>query len=562
MSNRQQIEDALKRLIFDDDREFVTMLSGEWGIGKTYFWDQFKKENLKDKHVVYVSLFGKNSLKDIETSIILELSKYAKNTKRFQKHLDKIGEWGSKALGMPFDVSIGSLLSLFTPTDFKNIIISFDDFERLSYKVPIKDVMGLISQFKEQKKCKIVMIFNEGELSKSHQKIFTKNKEKIVDYTFYYQPSQKELFEAIEEGVTKVTICDKETIYNFFRKIELKNIRIMKQALSQLKHFNFIKDQSFDKRVINEFVEIALNLFVFKAKSNYIYKEFSDMQDYLSSTISNENKKKDNPHEENKLHYHDLPYFYSKEELETIIYTYIDSHIIAQDKLLNLLQEYNSYVNKDDIRDEIFNLYNKARFDFSSNLSEIAKEIFVLLEGNKVAIPYRFEPINFEQYLNFITEHNNSLISQGFRDDFIKLYIDFQPNMQGYLNYKHFVKDYYPHLVQYIDDAIQEETRRLININDLQVRLKKFSSHTSYNNQDIQLLNSLSASIYKQHIQESEEFYNEVTAFLSADTPNELKQTNLNIKQALRELKNENGDNDWRITQLLKETNIKLENEK
>ncbi len=55
-------------------------------------------------------------------------------------------------------------LSFFEKKDFENIVICFDDFERLSNKLSLKDIFGLISEIKEQKNCHIVMIFNAGEL--------------------------------------------------------------------------------------------------------------------------------------------------------------------------------------------------------------------------------------------------------------------------------------------------------------------------------------------------------------------------------------------------------------
>jgi KaiC/GvpD/RAD55 family RecA-like ATPase len=36
----------------------VVSINGKWGVGKTYFWHQFK-EQLTDKKVAYISLFGK-----------------------------------------------------------------------------------------------------------------------------------------------------------------------------------------------------------------------------------------------------------------------------------------------------------------------------------------------------------------------------------------------------------------------------------------------------------------------------------------------------------------------
>ncbi len=98
MRNKKHIEESLKSLILDESREFAAMLSGEWGIGKTYFWEKFQEEHLFNikktnyfkkitncifqnkinnlKNTVYISLFGYTS-KDIGlqgnyTSIILQ----------------------------------------------------------------------------------------------------------------------------------------------------------------------------------------------------------------------------------------------------------------------------------------------------------------------------------------------------------------------------------------------------------------------------------------------------------------------------------------------------------
>lgn len=47
-------------------------------------------------------------------------------------------------------INVSNVLSLMPKSDFKNIIICFDDFERKSKKLDSKDILGLIYQFKEQ----------------------------------------------------------------------------------------------------------------------------------------------------------------------------------------------------------------------------------------------------------------------------------------------------------------------------------------------------------------------------------------------------------------------------
>lgn len=46
MSNIEQIKESLKKLL-EEKNPFISMLSGEWGIGKTYFWKKLVKERYK-----------------------------------------------------------------------------------------------------------------------------------------------------------------------------------------------------------------------------------------------------------------------------------------------------------------------------------------------------------------------------------------------------------------------------------------------------------------------------------------------------------------------------------
>jgi hypothetical protein len=56
---------SLVRILFS---LFFKFLNGKWGVGKTYFWHQFK-EQLTDKKVAYISLFGKETISSIRTDI-------------------------------------------------------------------------------------------------------------------------------------------------------------------------------------------------------------------------------------------------------------------------------------------------------------------------------------------------------------------------------------------------------------------------------------------------------------------------------------------------------------
>mgnify|MGYP002634466782 CR=1 FL=1 len=183
MELKSEVEKLNSRLLelFELEEGFVVALNGEWGIGKTYFWNKFIEENfaerVKNKEVVYISLFGKETIKDIQADILLQISKFGK---LYEIVNSAVGS--SKFSG----IDISSVLSLATKTDFENIIICFDDFERKSDKLDSKDILGLISQFKEQKNCKIVMIYNQNEVDPKDKKVVSDYKDKVIDYELHY----------------------------------------------------------------------------------------------------------------------------------------------------------------------------------------------------------------------------------------------------------------------------------------------------------------------------------------------------------------------------------------
>jgi KaiC/GvpD/RAD55 family RecA-like ATPase len=58
----KNLKNKLNNILTKDKSESVVVsINGKWGVGKTYFWHQFK-EQLTDKKVAYVSLFGKETI--------------------------------------------------------------------------------------------------------------------------------------------------------------------------------------------------------------------------------------------------------------------------------------------------------------------------------------------------------------------------------------------------------------------------------------------------------------------------------------------------------------------
>ena len=285
-----KIEENLYDLLIKKNEEVVISISGEWGIGKTYFWNnfikQYKDNELKDKQIAYVSLFGINSLNDIRTSILLQVSPMKKKLSWVDKkiitplkNVKSSLKLDDLSMSFGFD-ALGSIFTLLTSGDFKNVIVCFDDFERISSNINLKDVLGLIYELKEQMKCKVVMILNEKELKKfkdieekPYSEIFSLYKEKIIDYDFVFEPT---IEENVKIAFEKQNIKFKQKIViDNLKKFNTKNIRVLEQIFRKLKYFEFIIDQSYHDNVLNDFLNTVFIVLEF------ITKDGKKVEDYL-----------------------------------------------------------------------------------------------------------------------------------------------------------------------------------------------------------------------------------------------------------------------------------------
>lgn len=73
MANVENLKKKLLKLINNKD-SFAIALTGEWGIGKTRFWNEFYEENhinLGVNKYSYVSLFGIDSIEALKFEIAL-----------------------------------------------------------------------------------------------------------------------------------------------------------------------------------------------------------------------------------------------------------------------------------------------------------------------------------------------------------------------------------------------------------------------------------------------------------------------------------------------------------
>ena len=278
-----------------DYTDYAIMINGEWGSGKTYFWNhkiRNKIESLqlngKKYTTIYMSLYGISNLEEISKKIFIETTQLMdKNLKKFMNNSSqsRIPEYAKTGLDMANffgvtqngdKVDYGNFFS----TDDK--VLCFDDLERAN--VDVIDILGYINNFVEHDHIKTIIICNEKELStklkssnlemktfiatylldkegdlgntdkpmveKIQEKIeyvfdkandYERIKEKLIGETFEYAPEFNYIINGIlmryenNEDLIRFLRENTDLIISTFNKSGTRNLRILKHSLNDFK---------------------------------------------------------------------------------------------------------------------------------------------------------------------------------------------------------------------------------------------------------------------------------------------------------------------------------------
>ena len=302
----EDLVESILDYIRSDYTDYAIMINGEWGSGKTYFWNNKIRNKIENMHIngkqyttIYMSLYGISNLEEISKKIFIETTQLMdKNLKKFMNNHNQttIPEYAKTGLDMAnfFGVTQnGDKINYadFFSTDDK--ILCFDDLERAN--VDVIDILGYINNFVEHDHIKTIIICNEkelatklkssnlemktfiatylldkqGELSKVSDKpmvekiqdkieyVFDKAndyeriKEKLIGETFEYAPE----FNYIINGLLMRYENDKELIrflrentkiiISTFEKSGTRNLRILKHALNDFKKIYDMVNKSY-----------------------------------------------------------------------------------------------------------------------------------------------------------------------------------------------------------------------------------------------------------------------------------------------------------------------------
>ena len=212
-------------------------LTGAWGVGKTYRWENEIKRYFKESEIVYISGFGKTELSEFKLELLDKSLKTKGGWSKFFNGLlitaistfiiggvifNISGEvenrhWFWITLGVIVGISLlgairyyASLVKYFSNKilgvdhnniDFKRIwgkakkpVLCFDDLERIAVEDWACSILGFIEELKNAGFPILLICAPEAKCSEAWQKF----KEKVVGRTFVQSPTEETLKKIID----------------------------------------------------------------------------------------------------------------------------------------------------------------------------------------------------------------------------------------------------------------------------------------------------------------------------------------------------------------------------
>ena len=172
----EDLVESILDYIRADYTDYAIMINGEWGSGKTYFWNnkirnkiETMQLNGKRYKTIYMSLYGISNLEEISKKIFIETTQLM--DKNLKKYMDNNGqltipEYAKTGLDMANFFGVTQNGDKIDYKDFfstEDKVLCFDDLERAN--VDVIDILGYINNFVEHDHIKTIIICNEKELS-------------------------------------------------------------------------------------------------------------------------------------------------------------------------------------------------------------------------------------------------------------------------------------------------------------------------------------------------------------------------------------------------------------
>lgn len=292
----------IKYLLNNSKERVSIFVDGDWGIGKTFLIKNQLFEKQDNKYELkYISFFGYNSLREIENELLMQFVPFMKSIDNIPIAGKAISDISKKFIGVDLNEYINCFSIDNIPEKLlngKKIVLCFDDIERKSDEIHLKDLLGLIER--SSHKFDVIVISNLLKLKDEDRELFNSYREKVLDYEFCITSINDNVLREILRSRRKdedveyedaIINIYKEDFYSNiknvpckYNKTSIKNIRIYIRFIDLLckleNEVSMITGGSYNK----------LDYVVIEASKDIIYNYWEDKYKITSSYYNNIDK--------------------------------------------------------------------------------------------------------------------------------------------------------------------------------------------------------------------------------------------------------------------------------
>jgi len=208
---------------------YAVLVTGEWGVGKTY---QVRQSIPEDKRH-YVSVFGLQTVDRLHAEVFAAAHPtLASGAEALKKVGDSIGALGGSVFALA-SAAPNIMNSVIKRSYEPDRTLIFDDLERSD--IHLKDLLGAINYYVEQHELQVVVLAHDSKLTGA----FREMKEKIFGQTIQVTPQVADAF-ACFTGLLKKPRAKafvekyREPIINIFRSSNAQSLRILRHVIEDL----------------------------------------------------------------------------------------------------------------------------------------------------------------------------------------------------------------------------------------------------------------------------------------------------------------------------------------
>lgn len=234
---------------------YAVLVTGPWGIGKTFVVRRCLDDAKLENGYYYVSLFGVESKADIDSAIFRAVHP------KLGGKAAKVG--GAVLKGVMSFANVSSELSIEQLLEgIKGGVYVFDDLERTS--LSISAILGYINDFVEHDDCRVVLIANTDHKMEGDE-TFRTQREKLIGRTLRVQSS---LDEALIHFLTKIADADaravleksKSLIIEVYQASDAQNLRVLQQSLWDFERIfrGLINEHRAEKETVDRIIRLVL----------------------------------------------------------------------------------------------------------------------------------------------------------------------------------------------------------------------------------------------------------------------------------------------------------------